>query len=484
MKLKLGHKGLILVMVPLLVQMALLSWLFFLQQQTEREVELEAKGRKVVEHLNNLFAAVTHTVGDMTGYAVTGEKKFLDNQEHSQKTAKEQFEGLQSSLADDQRGLQTVHEMQQLLEQGFDDLRYVKDNVDRGYRTFALLKLMRAKPYLSRLEAKADVLIEEEQRLYTAHSQASRAARKATEDCILVGVGINLVLALGLVFFFSRGTTSRLNLLMDNTRRLAAHKPLEPIIGGVDEIAELDKVFHEMAGALEAAAQRKTEILHMVAHDLRSPLTSAQISLELLHDGVYGTLPAGATKVSASVNGDIDRLIKLINDFLDVERMQSGKLPLSREKVALVWVFERAAEILAQLARRKQISIEYPDQPGFVNADADRLVQVVTNLLSNAIKYSPEQAKVVIEVEPSDGWVTVSVTDCGPGLAADKQTAIFERFVQASAADQTKGSGLGLAICKAIIESHGGTIGVKSNANEGASFWFKLPLAGEPAPAT
>ncbi len=483
MKFKLGHIGLILVMVPLLVQIVLLSKLYVLQQDTERELELEAKGRNVVEHLNTLFAAMTHIVGEVTGYVVTGQEKLLHTLEQSQQKANEQFQWLHSTLADDPQSWQTVQEMKLVLEQGYADIDSIKDTVDRGERPLALKQLLKTKPYLSKSEQKIDALIEQEQQLYRKHSQASTAARKATEYLIFVGVGINLLLAMILVFFYSRFITGRLNLLMDNTRRLGAHEPLQPTIKGSDEIAELDRVFHEMAGALEAAAQHKTEILHMVAHDLRSPLMSAQISLCMLHDGVYGVLPEGATKASASVNGKIERLINMINVFLDVEKIQSGKLPLSKEHLPLSWVFERASDILDQLARQKQISIEYPDEGGFVNADAERLVQVVTNLLSNAIKYSPNQGKVEITAQPSDGWVLVSVIDHGPGLRADQHKTIFERFEQASPGDQKQGSGLGLAICKALIESHGGTIGVTSEVGKGASFWFKLPLDSEPASA-
>jgi signal transduction histidine kinase len=172
-----------------------------------------------------------------------------------------------------------------------------------------------------------------------------------------------------------------------------------------------------------------------------------------------------------------DRLVRLINDILDLERMTSGRAPLAFRRISLDDLVRQAVETMQPMADSEQVYLACDSNSVFVEADSDRLLQVLTNLLSNAIKFSPPRSTVrVITVRASDG-VTVSVIDEGRGVPADKLESIFDRFQQVDASDsrQKGGTGLGLAICRTIVHQHGGRIWAEQNASRGAVFRFFLP---------
>jgi PAS domain S-box-containing protein len=221
----------------------------------------------------------------------------------------------------------------------------------------------------------------------------------------------------------------------------------------------------------------KKEFVSTVSHELRTPLTSIRGSLGLLAGGVLGSLPPAAGEVVAMADRNVVRLVRLINDILDLERYDSGRIEMRFESVPLATVFERSLEAVQPFADQERVSIESTGTDARVRADADRLVQVLVNLLSNAVKFSPP-GSVVRLVAVSDGGSTeVRVEDRGRGIPAPLRAAIFERFRQVDSSDDRSrgGSGLGLAICKAIVEQHGGSIGVESEEGWGSLFWFRLP---------
>lgn len=226
----------------------------------------------------------------------------------------------------------------------------------------------------------------------------------------------------------------------------------------------------------------KQEFVAMVSHDLRTPLSAVRGTLELLTEGTYGALNDLGQKRISAAEQSIERLINLINDLLDIEKLEAGKLAMELAPIKLDVVIERSVEAVRGYAEQTAVAIQQSDmQP--VNAqvvgDRDRLVQVFVNLLSNAIKFSPPQSSVTISQRVMPGWVELRVTDKGRGIPASHRDSIFERFKQVETADgaRSKGTGLGLAICKAIVESHGGTIGVDSEEGRGSSFWVRLPAS-------
>jgi CheY-like chemotaxis protein len=218
----------------------------------------------------------------------------------------------------------------------------------------------------------------------------------------------------------------------------------------------------------------------MVSHELRTPLTSIRGSLGLLEGGAVGELPAKARELMGIARQNADRLIRLINDLLDLEKIEAGKIQLDIAALDPVALVERTVAELRGMGLVYRVRME----PRFVRRDAvagdhDRVIQVLTNLVSNALKFSPEDGEVTIVVDDgTPGFLRFTVTDRGPGISEEQRARLFGRFVQLDAADTRKrgGTGLGLAISRSLVEQQSGRIGVDSTPGEGSSFWFELPL--------
>lgn len=225
------------------------------------------------------------------------------------------------------------------------------------------------------------------------------------------------------------------------------------------------------------AERMKQELMQMASHDLRSPLCSIQISLNLLESGAAGELSEKSKKIVGRSTSDVTRLIELIDDLLDLEKLQAGKMQLDMEVCDMSVVAARAVSAVQQLAEQRNIKLNFEDKPIEGFADASKLVQVVVNLLGNAIKFSPDNSTINVTYDEVPGFVEMRITDQGRGIPADKIDSIFNRFEQVESADHKEkgGKGLGLAICKSIVEAHSGEIGVTSDGTSGSTFWFRIP---------
>jgi len=434
--------------------------------------------------------------------------------------------------------------------------------------------------------------------------EKERVARHRAKSLLLAGVLLNVVLALVLALFFIRNVTNRLQRLVDNTRRLSRGLPLNPSLSGKDEIAELDRVFHEMADKLQkesnllrtseaqvrhiiermpagllilrsdgtiefanpyistilgyqqseirnlplanlikskggqsgdellsqaraapqgsitevTAVDKKDQPHHlelsfvefsttegkrelatlidvserheiqklrqafvsMVSHELRTPLTSVKGYLSLIEMGALGETSEQLKDGAQVSERNINRLINLINELLDLEKLEAGQLVVKKATTRVKEIFEQATDSVKGFASERGVTIEsFDDTHSRINVDSSRIAQVLINLLSNAIKFSSSGSKVDLKAVELDHYVEFSVEDSGPGIAEKYHNSIFERFQQVDEPGEKRkeGSGLGLAISKAIVEEHGGTIGIKSEPGNGSCFWFKLPKA-------
>ena len=223
----------------------------------------------------------------------------------------------------------------------------------------------------------------------------------------------------------------------------------------------------------------KREFMSSISHELRTPLTSIRGSLGLLAGGVLGPLSAEAGEIVAVAERNAVRLIGLINDILDLERLEGGRLEMELESVEISPIVTRALEAVQSFADQAGVSLVAEPASVRVRADADRLVQVLVNLLSNAVKFSPAGSTVTVRVVPGPSMAEFQVEDRGRGVPPALREAIFERYRQVEASDSRRkgGVGLGLAICKSIVEQHGGSIGVRDAEGAGSTFWFRIALA-------
>ncbi|CAN5719206.1 hypothetical protein BH10CYA1_BH10CYA1_57840 [soil metagenome] len=231
------------------------------------------------------------------------------------------------------------------------------------------------------------------------------------------------------------------------------------------------------------AERRVSEFYSTVSHELRTPLTSIRGSLGLMEGGLTGVIPEKTLKMVKIARSECDRLIRLINDILDLQKIEAGMIELKRSDVETDQLVERTVEGLKGMAQTLNINLIADKRTsGVVNCDQDRIIQVLTNLVSNAIKFSPADADVVISVEQgADNSLKFCVRDNGPGIPPAQAHKLFARFQQLDQSDsrQKGGTGLGLAITKAIVEEHNGQIGVDSELGKGATFWFSLPSVSQ-----
>jgi PAS domain S-box-containing protein len=450
-------------------------------------------------------------------------------------------------------------------------------------------------PALRQLMVQTSQYTEEHLRLQIEQERLESRAKSQLQTMLTFGILLQLLLGIASVVFLTHSITRRIGLLTDNASRLAHGEALHPLASGRDEVAQLDKVFHDMARALAEAASReravvdampvgfitldsagvirsvnpranlllrsksenlignslgsiivsphteapqetlgfkqicekalahvtefrfmrsdgttfpgelslnrvidstdslivcnildvseryeiermKREFVSIVSHDLKTPLSSIQASLQMVSKGIFGDLNDSGKKVIRGSQEEAVRLIKLINDLLDLARIESGRIELECEEVALSSALVRAVNSVESFARERGVALSPGQTKAQVWADEDRLVQVLVNLLSNAIKYSNAGDTVTISTIQDSNEIEVRITDRGCGIPDSVQREIFERFGQSSSIDRKEkgGTGLGLAICKLIVEAHGGTIGVRSQVGHGSTFWFRL----------
>jgi PAS domain S-box-containing protein len=229
----------------------------------------------------------------------------------------------------------------------------------------------------------------------------------------------------------------------------------------------------------------KDEFISTVSHELRTPLTSLRASLGLISSGALDKRPEKQKQMVDMAIGNCDRLVRLVNDILDFDRMENGRLPLDRRPVEAIDLLRRAADVAHAAASQARINFRIDAPRAQVLADEERILQVLNELVTNALKFSPQgtliqlSAKAPSEADSGPGNVCFMVQDHGRGIAPEKLERIFDRFQQGDASDSRAlgGTGLGLALCRSIVEQHGGRLWVESTVGEGSRFLFTLPAA-------
>jgi PAS domain S-box-containing protein len=596
LNLTLAQKAFVLVCVPLAFEIAFVGILARLLAQAEHERSMEAHAKEVQSQVNSILSTIIDAGAGVLISEFAKSKKIRERYGQRGDRAKAEYQKLLKLVAgnpEEEKGITRIGELNAEIGRVLKHARQDSedDNKLGLMRDFASLQSL-----MSEFSAATTEITAQQKEIERARSRARVRTRAAVTMALYFGLFFNITMAIGLALYFNRGTSSRMIILMDNTRRLARGAALNPPIGGNDEIAHLDKTFSEMAEALAAAARKeraiianardvicsldtalvfqavnpaveqvwgylaeeltgkgldlvvpddeiegvrtaftkiastesslpvesrilrkdgneiemawsvqwskqeetffcvahditerkqiermKRDFVAMVSHDLRTPLTSIQGFLSLLDAGAYGELTDAGADSLYTADASITRLIRLINDLLDAERLESGKLELQIASVNLAELFEQSAEAVETFAQREGVRLliecdgSRPEMN--IDADCDRLIQVLVNLLSNAIKFSNAGSKVTLTAESLDECVEIKVIDEGRGIPAEFLDSVFERFKQVKKSDAKvkRGTGLGLAISKAIVEKHGGTIGVTSQEGKGSTFWFRIP---------
>ncbi len=486
MRLNLKQKGLIIVSVPLVIEAFFILFLYFKLEDAQEKVNKETKSRLVLQEVNNISKNIFDSASHLVTWNYTHKRIELQKFDHTMLGIADSIDNLKAMSADNPirrehaknlelHGKATMRNLISHREKMVgDDTHVYTPNFQEFRRDFNA----EFDPFLK----ESQILAREEESVQKLVPQAEEARQTSLRIFLLAGFALNIVAAIFVSMIFNRDISSRLLVLIENSQRMAIGKELIGRISGKDEVALLDKVFHDMAESLRQAEATKREFVQMISHDLRTPLTAILGTFELLSSGAYGKLTErGATRV-VDAERESERLISLINELLDIDKLESGNMQLMLDDCELQPILRRAVEAVTVIAENRHVKIETSTNNPIVNVDEDRIVQILINLLGNAVKYSPEGGLIKLDIEEeTKGYIRIDVIDQGPGIPKKDKKLIFERFRQIEDQDYKRSgsSGLGLAICKSLIESHGGVISVDSEVGKGSRFWFTIKKAKE-----
>jgi signal transduction histidine kinase len=307
---------------------------------------------------------------------------------------------------------------------------------------------------------------------------------------LLLGVAAGsllLALALGLLLSWSvvaplRSTQRRLSEIAGGTFAGHVKVPNRDEIGALAaDVNRMSQELERLYGELESASRHKSDFLATMSHELRTPLNAIIGFSEVLQEQMFGELNE---RQLAYVNDVLEagrHLLSLINDVLDLAKIEAGHMELNLSEVALPEILRSAVSIHAERASRRGVELTLETEPDEITVTADerRVRQVVFNLVSNAVKFTPANGRIDISARIDDGQVEIAVADTGPGIAAEDLETIFEEFEQTIDGKQAEGTGLGLPLSRKLVELHGGRLWVESEIGHGSTFRFSLPVQQE-----
>jgi signal transduction histidine kinase len=409
-------------------------------------------------------------------------------------------------------------QMRQLLRLSSDNpaqerrARAIRRSINVYVQAFSLplIEFMRRNPPLARkvvregdslnrlntVRARFDAFIAGERKLAEERDARARHTGRIAIALGAVSLALAVLLIVLLIAYLSRRVARPIRLAADAAGRLAEGDLSSRVDErGVAEVGALQRAFNSMAASLERGRRAleeqnrklreservKSELVSNVSHELRTPLASILGFSDLILQ--RDLEPADRRRYLELVRAEADRLAALLNDLLDLQRIEETGVQLTREELDLSKLLEAQVVLYSAQSDRHQLELE-TDDGCVVEADRDRLAQVVGNLVSNAIKYSPDGGVVRIQARRLTARVRVAVRDQGMGIPAAQQRQIFTKFFRGDAGRRLGigGTGLGLALSRDIVEAHGGRIGFESREGRGSTFWFELPLVTNSEP--
>lgn len=595
-KVTLTQKVMLLVLVSLATQAGLFIQMNALQSEAEREFIRANDSRKVTESINQLAKNVYELIDSLNGDKLVQIAFTGDRFRNIEQSFRHEYKLLRKLLKDEPKKLALIIDSEKATANCYAVLMEVKRKYDQGvdltYTDSRRDFNKRIKQYLPNIVSDELISLGREAKDVSERSPENQAEIRNRHKQTLVAYNmVFLIFTVATAWLFVQYVTKRLNIMTDNTYRLAANAPLNPMLSGSDEIANLDQVFHKMAGELKVSARReraildnaqdmicslddngrfiavnpaclqilgfeqeeligshfvdlvaeddrnsiikaidevvngstepveirmvchnssvittswrvrwspdertffcvmhdisaqkeaermKQEVVAMITHDLRTPLAVIENFLEMLSMGTLGEMNEKGDRLLTLAERGAQRMMSLINDLLDIEKIKAGMLELNQSDVPVSDIFEEAVESLSGWASDHGVTLKCEPTDLVAHVDSDRIGRVLSNLVSNAVKYSPGYTEVNVWASANNGNIAIAIRDQGRGIPQDKIATIFDRFEQVHGSDQKTGSGLGLAICKAIVELHGGTISVESEEGRGSTFTFQIPAA-------
>jgi two-component system, sensor histidine kinase and response regulator len=243
------------------------------------------------------------------------------------------------------------------------------------------------------------------------------------------------------------------------------------------ELEERNRTIEGNYAKLRQMEQLRDSLTHMLVHDMRSPLTGIIASLQFLQEDLEGNIPAANAEDLERGLSSVHAVVRMINDLLDVSRMEASELPIERSRCDLASLVQDAVKSLGAHTRARMIDLSGLEGAPTLECDRELIHRVLVNLLGNALKFTPAGGIVRVRSKQDNGVMQIEVSDTGPGIPRNAHMLIFEKFGQAKTHERSKrySSGIGLAFCRLAVQAHGGAIGVISEPGQGATFWFTIP---------
>ncbi|MBA3244789.1 MAG: CHASE3 domain-containing protein [Actinobacteria bacterium] len=455
--------------------------------------EREARSKDVTQATLQLEKLVVDLETGLRGFTLTGNRRFLQPYTAALTALPERQWVFLERASIDSNQLRRATQITRLIGRYLDD--YAKPVIDlvpeSSDAARSALVTIEGKRQTDAIRGRFGRFLAEENQL--ARSAAATADRRSDRALAVgaVGLGASTLLIVLFGILLGRAIGRPVRAVASGASRLAggdlSHRlPTE----GPGELGELTRSFNSMAeevqrghdelelrnAKLRESERLKTELISIVSHELRTPLASVLGFTSLLLQRDFD--PQARRHYLGIVDAQARRLAALLEDFLDVQRIEDGRLELSQVAVDMASLLDEQAQLYRAQSPKHRLLLNLPRDSLPVLGDPNRLAQVVGNLLSNAIKYSPEGGVVELAGESANGAVRVRVRDEGLGIASDQQSRIFTKFFRGEAgASGIGGTGLGLAVSREIVEAHGGRIGFDSEAGAGSTFWLELPAA-------
>ncbi|MBY0550511.1 MAG: HAMP domain-containing histidine kinase [Candidatus Obscuribacterales bacterium] len=483
---KLRHQGLMLIGVPLVCQLIFVSALVAVLLGLEKAAAQESYAKQIIAKSDELRNSIGLSFMALSSMKAIGSREYKDAFEEAKVGVQKKISNLRrlgdndpkaraivGKYADDAEHMLTL--LVQTLE-AHQNRRNRKVHYSQFLTEHEFMEEVTS--YLHKMMLGSASIHKAFSPIVSEFQPQAAAQRSYLRIIIAAGVLINAAVAILLALTFTSSTVARLDKLNSNINRFAVGELDLTPVDGEDEIAQIDDQFRRIATERNESEELRRSILNMVSHDMRSPLTSLHGTLLLALEHGYGEVSPKLTKVLSKCNSEIMRLIRLANDLLDAELIQTGKFELHQQTNFAETIIEQSINAVRGMAEKREIKFRTECPEGMeLFCDSDRLVQVLVNLLSNAIKYAPANSVITLRATVKESDSRFEVIDTGPGISSDDRSRVFEKFEQLKQASDTQkqGKGLGLAIAKSLVERHGGTIGVDSEEGKGATFWFTVP---------
>ena len=472
-------KGLLLFLLPLAFSTLMIFSLSQLTQKEAHFLDIELKESEIAVTINRLMISMVAHMAVVGNYQWYGDSENKELQEPVTKLLPQTAQKLLEQVGNDQ---QTIADVNELLELDRKQNERLAKEIPVGVSYGVLPTPAFAAPgraiviYSIKKMEKIQQLTDRQVEKIAEIRRSEETIKREKETCLQAGITGSLLLALFLLLAFDNDITRRLKVLATNAELLPQRKPLKESVKGCDEIWYLDFVLHDVAEILESTWQQRKVMMEVVAGDLRNPLLEAKELLQKVSLAEAACFDDLRKRHFSFATANVDRVLSLVDALLTIENLEQGKIELVKSHFSARSAAQEAIASLTALAQARKVALANDCADVQVNADRDRVIQVLVNYLGNAISHSPEDSTVRIDTSQTPRGVRFDVIDSGPGLSREMRSKVFERFFQTpDSKTKGKGYGLGLAICRMIAETHDGTVGCDEAATGGCSFYAVFP---------